>query len=68
MCINILLGKPLSVYGDGQNVRDWLYVGDHCQALDQVIHQGKPGETYTVGGNNAGKNIDLVKTIMSPHG
>lgn len=63
MCINILLGKPLPVYGDGQNVRDWLYVGDHCSALDAVIHKGQPGETYNVGGNNEAKNIDLVQTI-----
>ncbi len=48
MCINILLGKPLPVYGDGQNVRDWLYVRDHCQALDTVIHKGKVGETYNM--------------------
>ncbi len=60
MGINILLGKALPVYGDGQNIRDWLYVGDHCSALDAVIHRGKPGETYNVGGNNEVKNIDLV--------
>ena len=63
MCINILLGKPLPVYGDGQNVRDWLYVRDHCQALDTVIHKGKAGETYNVGGNNEVKNIDLVRML-----
>ncbi|MGF1536317.1 MAG: dTDP-glucose 4,6-dehydratase [Elainellaceae cyanobacterium] len=63
MCINILLGKPLPVYGDGQNVRDWLYVGDHCSALDTVIHKGTPGETYNVGGNNEVKNIDLVHKL-----
>ena len=63
MCINILLGKPLPVYGDGQNIRDWLYVKDHCRALDTVIHKGKPGETYNVGGNNEVKNIDLVKML-----
>ncbi len=63
MCINILLGKPLPVYGDGQNIRDWLYVGDHCHALDTVIHQGKPGETYNIGGNNEVKNIDLVTQL-----
>ena len=62
-CINILLGKPLPVYGDGQNIRDWLYVGDHCRALDVVINKGKPGETYNIGGNNAVKNIDLVHTL-----
>ncbi|WP_088242472.1 dTDP-glucose 4,6-dehydratase [Calothrix rhizosoleniae] len=63
MCINILLGKPLPVYGDGQNIRDWLYVGDHCRALDVVIHRGKAGETYNIGGNNEVKNIDLVHKI-----
>ena len=63
MCINILLGKPLPVYGDGQNVRDWLYVGDHCRALETVLNQGKPGETYNIGGNNEVKNIDLVTLL-----
>jgi dTDP-glucose 4,6-dehydratase len=63
MCINILLGKALPVYGDGQNVRDWLYVGDHCSAIDTVIHNGQPGESYNVGGNNEVKNIDLVHMI-----
>jgi dTDP-glucose 4,6-dehydratase len=63
MCINILLGKPLPVYGDGQNIRDWLYVGDHCSALDVVLHKGKAGETYNIGGNNEVKNIDLVRHI-----
>ncbi|MEM8831661.1 MAG: dTDP-glucose 4,6-dehydratase [Cyanobacteria bacterium P01_G01_bin.19] len=63
MCINILLGKPLPVYGDGQNIRDWLYVEDHCRALDVVIHKGQPGETYNVGGNNEVKNIDLVEQL-----
>jgi dTDP-glucose 4,6-dehydratase len=63
MIINILLGKPLPVYGDGQNVRDWLYVQDHCRALDQVIHQGSSGETYNIGGKNEVKNIDLVHML-----
>jgi dTDP-glucose 4,6-dehydratase len=63
MCINILLGKPLPVYGDGQNIRDWLYVRDHCSALDVVIHKGVPGETYNVGGNNEVKNLDLVHML-----
>lgn len=63
MCINTLLGKPLPVYGDGQNVRDWLYVEDHCTALDAVIQRGKPGETYNIGGNNEVKNIDLVNLL-----
>jgi dTDP-glucose 4,6-dehydratase len=60
MCINILLGKALPVYGDGQNIRDWLYVGDHCDALATVLQRGQPGETYNIGGNNEVKNIDLV--------
>jgi dTDP-glucose 4,6-dehydratase len=63
MCINILLGKSLPIYGDGQNIRDWLYVGDHCRALDVVIHRGTPGETYNIGGNNEVKNIDLVHRL-----
>ena len=63
MCINILTGKELPVYGDGQNVRDWLFVDDHCQALDVIIHRGKVGETYNIGGNNEVKNIDLVKML-----
>ncbi|BAQ62339.1 dTDP-glucose 4,6-dehydratase [Geminocystis sp. NIES-3708] len=63
MCINILLGKPLPVYGDGQNIRDWLYVQDHCSALDVVLNKGKSGETYNIGGNNEVKNIDLVQLI-----
>ena len=63
MCINILLGKSLPVYGDGQNIRDWLYVRDHCSALDVVIHKGEPGETYNIGGNNEVKNIDLVHML-----
>lgn len=63
MCINILMGKALPVYGDGQNVRDWLFVEDHCRAIDAVLHQGKPGETYTVGGHSEVKNIDLVQLL-----
>lgn len=63
MCINILMGKELPVYGDGQNVRDWLFVSEHCRALDVVIHRGKPGETYNIGGNNQIKNIDLVNML-----
>jgi dTDP-glucose 4,6-dehydratase len=63
ICINILTGKPLPVYGDGQNIRDWLYVGDHCSAVDTVIHKGTPGETYNIGGNNEVKNIELVEML-----
>jgi dTDP-glucose 4,6-dehydratase len=60
ICINILQGKELPIYGDGQNIRDWLYVEDHCRALDLVIHRGKPGQSYNIGANNEIKNIDLV--------
>jgi dTDP-glucose 4,6-dehydratase len=60
---NALSGKPLPVYGDGQNVRDWLYVEDNCQAIDLVLHKGKIGEVYNIGGGNEWKNIDLVNLI-----
>jgi dTDP-glucose 4,6-dehydratase len=63
MCIHILTGKELPIYGDGKNVRDWLYVVDHCRALDVVIHQGKPGENYNIGGNNEVENISLVQSL-----
>ncbi|WP_346290821.1 dTDP-glucose 4,6-dehydratase [Sphaerothrix gracilis] len=63
MCVNILLGKPLPVYGDGQNVRDWLHVTDHCRALETILLQAKPGETYNIGGNNQVKNIDIVEQL-----
>ncbi|WP_019939138.1 dTDP-glucose 4,6-dehydratase [Bordetella sp. FB-8] len=60
---NALAGKPLPVYGDGMQVRDWLYVKDHCSAIRRVLEAGKPGETYNVGGWNERANIDVVKTI-----
>lgn len=63
MILNALEGKPLPVYGDGQNVRDWLFVEDHCRALWSVLTAGRPGETYNIGGNCEQKNIDVVKTI-----
>ncbi|MGB7488586.1 MAG: dTDP-glucose 4,6-dehydratase [Phormidesmis sp.] len=63
MCLNILLGKPLPVYGDGQNVRDWLHVSDHCSAIDVVLHQAQPGDVYSIGGNNQVKNIDIVHSL-----
>lgn len=63
MCVNMLLGKPLPVYGDGQNIRDWLFVEDHCSALETVLHQGVPGETYNIGGEAEVKNIDLVNLL-----
>jgi dTDP-glucose 4,6-dehydratase len=63
MVLNALNGKPLPVYGDGLNVRDWLYVGDHCAAIATVLAKGRPGETYNVGGLNEMTNIAVVQTI-----
>ena len=63
--INCLNDKPLPVYGDGANVRDWLFVKDHCNAISSVLKNGKIGQTYNIGGNNEIKNIDVVKTICS---
>ncbi|MFZ1180835.1 MAG: GDP-mannose 4,6-dehydratase, partial [Herbaspirillum sp.] len=63
MIANALAGKPLPVYGDGQNVRDWLYVGDHCSAIREVLVRGVPGATYNVGGWNEKKNLDVVHTL-----
>lgn len=65
MIVNALAGKPLPVYGDGQQVRDWLYVGDHCSAIRRVLEAGRPGETYNVGGWNEKPNLDVVRTICS---
>ena len=63
MILNALTGKPLPVYGDGMQVRDWLYVVDHCRAIRSVLQQGKPGETYNIGGHNEMPNIRIVRTI-----
>ncbi len=63
MIANALNDKPLPVYGEGLNVRDWLYVEDHCKAIDLIIHKGKVGEIYNIGGHNEMKNIDIVKLI-----
>ena len=63
MIANCLNDKPLPVYGEGLNVRDWLYVEDHCRAIDLIIHRGKIGEVYNVGGHNEMKNIDIVRLI-----
>ena len=68
MIINSLNDKPLPVYGKGENVRDWLYVEDHCKAIDLVIHKGKVGETYNIGGHNEMCNIDIVKIICKQLG
>ncbi len=63
MILNALNNKPLPVYGKGENIRDWLYVKDHCEAIWTVIQEGKIGETYNIGGNNEWKNIDIVNKI-----
>ncbi len=62
---NALAAKPLPIYGDGMNVRDWLYVGDHCAAIRAVLARGRPGETYNIGGWNEMPNIDIVRTICA---
>lgn len=61
--LNILHGKPLPIYGNGQQIRDWLFVEDHCRGIDLVIEKGVPGETYNIGGNNEWANIDTVKLL-----
>lgn len=63
MIVNCLKNKPLPVYGEGKNIRDWLYVEDHCTAIDLIIHKGREGEVYNVGGHNEMSNIDIVKLI-----
>ncbi len=68
MIANALNDKPLPVYGEGINVRDWLYVKDHCKAIDLIIHNGKVGEVYNVGGHNEMRNIDIVKLICKELG
>ena len=68
MIANALNDKPLPVYGEGLNVRDWLYVEDHCKAIDLIIHKGKVGEVYNVGGHNEKRNIDIVKLICKELG
>jgi dTDP-glucose 4,6-dehydratase len=61
--LNAVQGKPLPVYGDGKNVRDWLYVGDHCTAIRRVLADGRPGETYNIGGNSEKTNLEVVCAI-----
>ena len=68
MIINALHDKALPVYGDGANVRDWLYVEDHCSAIDLIIHKGREGEVYNVGGHNEKSNLDVVKIILKALG
>ena len=68
MIANALADKPLPVYGEGLNVRDWLYVEDHCKAIDLIIHKGRVGEVYNVGGHNEKQNIEIVKIICKELG
>ncbi len=63
--LNAIAGKPLPIYGDGSNVRDWLYVGDHCKAVCRVLERGRPGETYNIGGRNERCNLEVVRTICA---
>jgi dTDP-glucose 4,6-dehydratase len=65
LILNIMEQKPLPVYGDGKNVRDWLYVIDHCEALVRVLEQGAPGQTYNIGGNEEKANIDIVRSLCT---
>src|SRR5258708_33924102 len=65
MIRNALAGKPLPVYGDGRNVRDWLYVTDHCEALRVVLAKGEPGETYNIGGESERANNEVVQTLCA---
>lgn len=68
MIIRALNDQSLPVYGDGKNVRDWLYVEDHCSAIDMIIHNGREGEVYNIGGNNERTNLEVVKTILKELG
>lgn len=68
MIANVLNNKPLPVYGDGKNVRDWLYVEDHCSAIDLIIHNGRVGEVYNIGGHNEKSNLEVVQTIINTLG
>ena len=68
MIINALEDKKLPVYGDGANVRDWLYVEDHCAAIDLILRKGTPGDLFNIGGHNERRNIDVVKGILKALG
>lgn len=68
MICNALADQPLPLYGDGLNVRDWLYVEDHCRAIDAVLHKGHSGEVYNIGGNNEHTNLHIVRTILAKLG
>jgi dTDP-glucose 4,6-dehydratase len=65
MITNAMEGKPLPVYGDGLNVRDWIHVSDHCRAVDLILREGKPGETYNIGAGKELPNIEIVKLILN---
>jgi dTDP-glucose 4,6-dehydratase len=65
---NLMEGKKIPIYGDGMQVRDWLFVEDHCRAIDRIIHDGRIGETYCIGGNGEKPNIEIAKTILSAMG
>ena len=65
MILNALQNKPLPVYGSGENIRDWLFVEDHCKALDIIIHKGSPGEIYNIGHKNQRSNLEIIKKILS---
>jgi dTDP-glucose 4,6-dehydratase len=65
MILNAVAGKPLPVYGDGLNVRDWLYVGDHCAAVRVALRRGRPGETYNIGGNSERTNLEVVRALCA---
>ena len=60
--------KPISIYGDGLNARDWIHVEDHCRALDMVLQKGKPGEIYNVGANNERTNLELIHALRKNNG
>lgn len=68
MIANALNDKPLPVYGKGENVRDWLYVEDHCRAIDMIVHKGRVGEVYNIGGHNERTNLQVVKTVLKELG
>ena len=68
MIINALSDRPLPVYGRGENVRDWLYVEDHCKAIDLIIHKGRVGQVYNIGGHNEMRNIDIVRLVLEELG
>ena len=65
LIVNILHGRALPIYGDGRNVRDWLHVSDHCRGIDLILHKGRPGETYNIGGGSESENIQLVHLLCS---